>query len=312
MLVRNLLFFLSCLFLVGESQAKSWRGIVPLKSTRADVERLLGKPDSRGRYQFADERGSIRYRENPCIGAYQPLAEDNCECMVSMETVVSIFVTLEVTRTFSSLHLDKTKYQRRPFNAGPLFVDYINWDEGVIYTVDESSDDLIHIEYVPSATDCKEMIARNAPTFRNSWRGLIPVHSNRTDVERLLGPPASTSDGHHVYQTDSETVTVLYSKGGCKTGEDEWNVSLGVMVKMWVSPTITFETRYLHLDPLRFRREESPRFPETPGKLVNYTDEANGVIVRASDVGHGETIISITYSPSRKDENLRCKAGQGT
>src|SRR3989442_185023 len=116
MSLRFLLFFVLFFLLVGESQAKEWRGIVPLKSTRADVERLVGKEDSFGRHQFADERGSIRYRENPCRGAYRPLEEDNCECMVSQDTVVSIFVTPEVARTFSSLHLDRAKYQRRPSN----------------------------------------------------------------------------------------------------------------------------------------------------------------------------------------------------
>src|SRR2546423_11066298 len=107
-----LLFFL----VSHESNAKSWRGIVPLKSTRADVERLLGKPNSLGRYQFADERAYINYREYSCTGAYLPLREDNCECFVSKDTVVSIHVTLEVVRTFSSLHLDKTKYERKPDN----------------------------------------------------------------------------------------------------------------------------------------------------------------------------------------------------
>src|SRR5258708_3506479 len=102
MSIRIPLLFLFLFVLFGQSQAKSWRGIMPLKSTRADVERLLGKADSFGRYQFAEDRGSIRYRENPCLGLYRPLEKDNCECMVSRDTVVSIFVTLEVARTLSS------------------------------------------------------------------------------------------------------------------------------------------------------------------------------------------------------------------
>lgn len=32
-------------------RAKEWRGIVPLKSTNAGVERLLGKPNHLGRYE---------------------------------------------------------------------------------------------------------------------------------------------------------------------------------------------------------------------------------------------------------------------
>src|SRR5436190_1205603 len=125
MSVRISLLFLSWFLLFGPTQAKSWRGIVPLKSTRADVERLLGTPNSLGRYEFGDERAYVQYRENPCVGAYRPLEQDNCECFVSRDTVVSIHVTLEVLRTFSSLRLDKTKYQRKLDNLG-VFAS--NWD----------------------------------------------------------------------------------------------------------------------------------------------------------------------------------------
>jgi hypothetical protein len=50
-----------CLYCAMLVQAKEWRGIVPLKSTRADVERLLGKPNGPGRYEFENERAYIDY-----------------------------------------------------------------------------------------------------------------------------------------------------------------------------------------------------------------------------------------------------------
>src|SRR5258708_39250334 len=58
--------FLMCLSLVSPlaSIAKPWRGIVPLHSTRADVERLFGKPNiDRDIYDFPEERASIRYSD---------------------------------------------------------------------------------------------------------------------------------------------------------------------------------------------------------------------------------------------------------
>ena len=53
--------FALCLYCAKLVQAKEWRGIVPLKSTRADVERLLGKPNGLGRYEFDNERAYIDY-----------------------------------------------------------------------------------------------------------------------------------------------------------------------------------------------------------------------------------------------------------
>ena len=309
MSVRISLLFLSWFLLFAQSEAKSWRGIVPLKSTRADVERLLGKVDRFGRYQFPDERGSIRYRENPCIGAFRPLEEDNCECMVSKDTVVSIFVTLENTRSFAGLRLDKTKYERKPHHLG-AFADYRNLEEGVIYTVDESTDEIVDIEYVPSNADCNELVARNLPAYRNIWRGLVPLHSNQTDVERLLGAPDSSHGSLYTYRTDNESVGVHYSTGTCKPGENEWNVPAGVITEFWVNPTPPIIVRGLRLDPHRFQREESPPLPHNLGKLVNYTDDVNGVKVRADFKTDVEELISITYSPSQKDEKLRCQMGK--
>jgi len=50
--------------------SKPWRGIVPLRSTRVDVERLLGAPSmDHGDtvvYETGDERVSIEYSKGGC------------------------------------------------------------------------------------------------------------------------------------------------------------------------------------------------------------------------------------------------------
>jgi hypothetical protein len=95
------------LLLTASSQAKEWRGIIPLKSTRADVERLLGKPGAHGRYQFENERAVIDYAEGSC-----DKANNSRECLVSVDTVLTIYVTLEVEMRFSKLNLDRGNTQR--------------------------------------------------------------------------------------------------------------------------------------------------------------------------------------------------------
>lgn len=73
------------------AQAKGWRGIVPLKSTRADVERLLGVPGKHGRYQFDEERAYVNYAgPGPCCPV------NGCLCFVPDDIVISINVELEV------------------------------------------------------------------------------------------------------------------------------------------------------------------------------------------------------------------------
>jgi hypothetical protein len=142
--------FLALIMAAIKVQAEPWRGIVPLKSTRADVERLLGKPGAHGRYQFDKERAYIEYAGNG------PCAKVNwCLCKVSEDTVISIYVELEVVMSFSGLKLNKKHYTKFISRQDPTTATYSNEALGIIYTVDEKEDDVIAIEYLPARKDCK-------------------------------------------------------------------------------------------------------------------------------------------------------------
>jgi hypothetical protein len=147
----------------GALHAKEWRGIVPLKSTRADVERLLGKPNELGRYQFENERAYIRY-SNGC----DRLAD--CLYLVPKDIVVDIYVNLEVELKFSDLNIDRTKYEKTKSTHLPTIVTYANNEEGIIYTVDEKDDEVTDIDYLPAARDCRSVIKDRRANKRRSSR----------------------------------------------------------------------------------------------------------------------------------------------
>ncbi len=63
---RVVCFWFAMTVFAGSVIAKDWRGIVPLKSTRADVERLLGKPSSSGYYNLRNEIVSFDFQREPC------------------------------------------------------------------------------------------------------------------------------------------------------------------------------------------------------------------------------------------------------
>jgi hypothetical protein len=147
------------------AEAKAWRGIVPLKSTRADVERLLGPPGKDGLYHFDEESAEINYAGNgPC----NPV--NTCLCFISETTVMSVDVELEVEMRFSALKIDKTKFKKFTSPQNPIIVTYSNEKEGIIYTVDHDRDEVIAIEYLPTAKDCKEIIRTGKPTGVESLR----------------------------------------------------------------------------------------------------------------------------------------------
>jgi hypothetical protein len=138
------------------AQGKGWRGIVPLRSTRADVERVLG-PGKNDHYQFDEERVHVNYVEGEC----NPV--NGCLCFVPKGTVISIYVQPEVEMRFSKLNIDKKKYEKFVSSKDPNVATYSNDKEGIIYTVNEENDDVIAIEYLPTAKDCQDVMRRAKP-----------------------------------------------------------------------------------------------------------------------------------------------------
>jgi hypothetical protein len=149
------------LFFTNVVTAKEWRGILPLKSTRADVERLLGKPNEFGRYQFEDERAYIDYSTG-CDKL------KNCLCLIPKDVVIRIAVTIERDLKFSDLRIDVTKYRKQRSSHLPGVVIYANDAEGIIFTVDQDDQEVTHITYVPTTADCRKVI-KSHPAARRRF-----------------------------------------------------------------------------------------------------------------------------------------------
>ena len=299
------------------SVAKEWRGIVPLKSTRTDVERQFGKPDKWGNYEFKNERVSFDYGNGPCKGLYLTPGEDNCKCLADEDAVMSIFVEPTVKRKISELKLDMKRFRRTPINPFPYTFEYDNVTEGITYTVDEQENEIMHVTYYPSQVDCQDVIRRRAPVYRNSWRSLTPLRSDRKDVEALLGSPARDWGMSATYETVHEGIVAKYSDGSCDATGADWNVPKGILVELTVNPNPSFFLKELQLDPRQYERYELFPYPEidNPPKVWNYIDNINGITIRTqSSQGGGEgeeVVVSISYKPAMKDEHLRCpKSGK--
>ena len=312
----KLLFSLLTLVLMTQtSLAKEWRGIVPLRSTRADVERRFGKPDKWGNYEFKDERVSFRYGGGHCKGFYLTLGEDNCKCLLNKDTVMAIDVEPTGKRKISDLKLDMKKFRRTPINPFPHTFEYDNVAEGITYIVDEPEDEIRSIEYYASSDDCGDIINKRAPRYRNVWRGLRPLHSTRKDVEALFGSPDRDWQASASYETDHESIVAKYSNGSCDAAGTDWKVPKSTLIELSVNPNPSFLLKELHIDLQRYQRYEIFPYPETdnPPKVWNYIDDKNGITIRAQSSrggGEGEEIVvSITYQPATKDEHLRCPKG---
>ena len=297
-------WLLLLMFLVSIVEAKEWRSITPLKSTRADVERLLGKPNELGRYEIQNERVTITYLEEPCNDALRALAKANCECLVVKDTVLKIAVTFDSPVKVSKMGIDKKKYERTAVDAAyrPT-ATYSDFTAGVVYTIRESEDVVTNIDYLPSAKDCEGIIRSRPSAAINSWQGIVPLRSMRAEIERLLGPPKSSLGEIYLYDASDNRVSVSYTSDPCSvSGANPTGGANDVALKISVSPKKVLLVRDLDLKRDKYKRIQL----DHPENWVNYLNPLDGITVDVILNNGCEQVVSITYYGTARDRGLRC------
>jgi len=146
------------------------------------------------------------------------------------------------------------------------------------------------------------LIAMESPQA-DSWHGMVPLHSKRPDVEKILGPPTSDSKAKDAadYRTDNERVFVLYSTGGCRVkSNNSWNVQAGTVISFSVYPDRKPRFADLKLDESKYKKTRDPELPD----YTYYKDDENGIFITVN-TAEG-VLISIGYGPTSKEMSLRC------
>ena len=130
----------------GSQEAKGWRGVLPLRSTRADVEKLLGAPVQPGQtsvYRVGDDSVQVDYAISPCKGS---LLGWN----VPSDTVLQVrFLPLK-KELLNRSDFENSKYIRAYGHV--TRANYINLDEGIRYEL--SPEGVVNlVAYIPSSKD---------------------------------------------------------------------------------------------------------------------------------------------------------------
>ena len=147
----NRIILVVCLVLIGinSASAKSWRGIEPLHSTRADVERLLGLPVDKTAgmwiYDFPEERAFISFSSGkPC----EEGLPDGFK--LPKDIVVDIRIDPTTERRWAEVRTPGKDYeQSHSGHTGDVY--YVDAEEGITFTV--AGDFVQSMSYGPSARD---------------------------------------------------------------------------------------------------------------------------------------------------------------
>jgi hypothetical protein len=137
----------------------------------------------------------------------------------------------------------------------------------------------------------------------STWRGLVPLRTTRSGVERLLGQPKIHIGQQYVYENDTERVDVRYSLRRCEPGV-RWNVAQNVVISIDVSPNKTLLLEDLTFDKRKYVRQEWSH----PSDWVTYRNQKDGIWIETTSLDDKtELVRSITYLPKTKDKKLKCK-----
>lgn len=135
------------------------------------------------------------------------------------------------------------------------------------------------------------------------WHSIVPLHSTRADVERLLGYSANAGDS--TYKLENEVVLIHYSTGPCsKDRKGGWNVPLNTVTGITIGPKLDIRFTNLQLSREKYKRIIDAEM----STHVLYTNKEEGISYEVFE-GGGEKnglVLSIYYEPSAKDSHLRC------
>lgn len=138
-----------------------------------------------------------------------------------------------------------------------------------------------------------------ANAFARSWRGIVPLHTTRADVERILGKPTQAGEAEAYFRLRDYLVFVRYQTASCSsiTGQFgfEWDVPRGTVVAVGVMPKQQISTEPLFSGGT-FKREELNL------DFVYFTDETNGLEIET----HNGRVTLVTYTPEKAEDNLHC------
>ena len=150
--VWKFLILLSIAFAANTVQAKAWRGIEPLHSTRADVERLFSSKVVRCSgsaciYDLDEEIIFVLYAtDSSCKND-----DATTSWKVPIGTVIEIGVRFKEDKLLSELQFDLSKFERVEDKHLPGWIYYVNLDEGV--RVEGGLQTASSVRYFQSAKD---------------------------------------------------------------------------------------------------------------------------------------------------------------
>jgi hypothetical protein len=130
-------------------ETNEWNGIIPLKSTRADVEKLLGKApgssNNTAQYKTRNENIFVVYANDPCTTEKSRSGNSQSALVVILE------ITPFVPQKLSDLKLDEGRF-KKTLDETRNEMYMTNTVDGITITQDPASKSVTKISLSPEKT----------------------------------------------------------------------------------------------------------------------------------------------------------------
>jgi hypothetical protein len=147
------------------------------------------------------------------------------------------------------------------------------------------------------------LLASAGVGFSRPWRGIVPLHSTRADVRKLLGKPIVGGDGSlDLYDLKEGRVHVMYAREPCEVGLPadwgNWRVPRDTVVNISVQLH-----QEIPLKRLRIRNIKRYKWYTDDSGATYYHDPVRGLEYQVQN----GMVTAITYGPAARDQGLQCK-----
>ena len=131
------------------------------------------------------------------------------------------------------------------------------------------------------------VLVTTSTALAKDWRGILPMHSTREDVEALLGPPPPPPEdraytlhkGRSIYFLEEGEVYINFADEEFLKNNNCQAVALGTVLTIAVTPKDEMLVSDLKLDEKAFRKFNPSRTPDL--EYEGFIDEREGLVIRA-------------------------------
>lgn len=144
-------------------------------------------------------------------------------------------------------------------------------------------------------------------SLSKEWRGIVPLKSKKSDVQKLAGEGKEIWPGTVAYKIGNISFSVTYSTGKCdENPASEWDVPTDTVVSILVNPAKPIALSEMSEGLAKF--EKLPGDFDLPNTYY-YLNETDGMSMEVQTRGNGKELIatSLFYFPTEAERRFKCR-----